>query len=113
MTTEPVILAERVDPPVAELVLTIPPDLRYLRGHFPDAPVLPGVVQLAWALELAKRFLGVAGAVHGIEALKFRQVIEPRARVTLTLTYAENTGKLHFSYESDRGPHSSGRIALR
>jgi 3-hydroxymyristoyl/3-hydroxydecanoyl-(acyl carrier protein) dehydratase len=113
VTSEPVILAERVEPPVAELVLTVPPDLRYFRGHFPGAPVLPGVVQLSWALKLANRFLGVAVDVRGIEALKFRQVIRPEARVTLTLTYAEKTGKLHFSYESDRGPHSSGRIALR
>jgi 3-hydroxymyristoyl/3-hydroxydecanoyl-(acyl carrier protein) dehydratase len=113
VTTEPVILAERVEPPVAELMLEIPPDLRYLRGHFPDAPVLPGVVQVAWVLELAKRYLGIASDVGGIEALKFRQVIRPQAHVRLTLTHAERTGKLHFSYESDLGPHSSGRIVLR
>ncbi len=106
------ILAERVDPPVAELVLEIPPDLAYFRGHFPGAPVLPGVVQLAWSLELAKRYLRLTGDLRGIEALKFRQVIRPEARVTLTLTFAEKTGKLHFSYESDQGPHSSGRIVL-
>ena len=34
------------------LALTIAADLDYFRGHFPNAPILAGVVQLDWAVKI-------------------------------------------------------------
>ena len=46
VTTEPIVVEQRVAPPEAELRLLFPTDLEYCRGHFTGAPVVPGVVQI-------------------------------------------------------------------
>jgi 3-hydroxymyristoyl/3-hydroxydecanoyl-(acyl carrier protein) dehydratase len=113
MTTEPVVVEERVTPPDAELRLAIPADLEYFRGHFDGAPVVPGVVQLKWAIEAARRLLGADGELVGMEALKFQRVLTPGAVATLTLTWAAAAHKLHFSYQAGDLRFSSGRLVLR
>ena len=113
MTTEPVVLEKRVAPPEAELDLAIPADLDYCRGHFANAPVVPGVVQLKWAIDAARRHLGASGEVVGVEALKFRRVLAPGAVATLTLTWVAHDHKAYFSYRSDDSGFSSGRLLFR
>lgn len=108
--TEPEIVRELVNPPRAEFELLIPKQLYYLQGHFPQRPVLPGVIQVHWAIQLARRTLSTKPVFTGFEALKFHQIIEPLSRLKLTLEQSEETGKLHFSYASDTGVHSQGRI---
>lgn len=109
-TTEPEILAETVSPLRAVYELVASESLLYFEGHFPGRPVLPGVVQVHWAVQFARRGLGQAGRFKGIEALKFHRIIEPLVPLTLTLEQAADTGKLHFSYESADGVHSRGKI---
>jgi 3-hydroxymyristoyl/3-hydroxydecanoyl-(acyl carrier protein) dehydratase len=110
---DPVVLSERVDKLSANVLVLIPHDLKYFEGHFPGVPIVPGVVQIKWAIAMARRCLGLSGAFAGMEALKFQHVMGPDISVTLTLKYAEETGKLYFAFESDQGRYSSGRILLR
>ena len=58
------------------------------RGHFPGAPVVPGVVQIKWAIALAQRYLAIGGGFAGMENVKFQRAMTPGSRVTLTLEYA-------------------------
>jgi 3-hydroxymyristoyl/3-hydroxydecanoyl-(acyl carrier protein) dehydratase len=113
VTTEPVVVAQRVTPPEAELTLEIPADLEYFRGHFDGAPVVPGVVQLKWAIEAARRHLQAGGELAGMEALKFQHVLTPGAVVTLTLKWVAADRKLYFSYDSATARFSSGRLLFR
>jgi len=113
MSTEPIVDAQRVDAPSAELQLTIPTDLVYFRGHFPEAPIVPGVVQIKWAIELAGRYLGAGGTFVGMDALKFQQVMSPGISVTLSLRWATSDGKLHFAYQSGGVRYGSGRLRFR
>jgi hypothetical protein len=112
-TTEPIVEASRVDGADAELTLVVPTDLEYLEGHFEGAPIVAGVVQVKWAIDLAGRYLKVAGRFAGFEALKFQQVMQPQQSVVLTLRWAAADGKLHFSYKSGDLRFGSGRILLR
>lgn len=96
----------------AELTLTVPPDLLYFDGHFHVAPVLPGVVQVDWAIHYAREVLGLHGTFGGINALKFQQMIRPGHPVRLELAYDQAKGSLNFRYFSDAGAHASGRILL-
>ena len=82
----------------------------YLQGHFPGQPVLPGVVQLHWAISLARRGLSLPPNFIGIEALKFHRIIEPSTPLRLALEQSDDAGKLRFSYTSELGTHSQGRI---
>ena len=92
------------------LELTVPADLLYLDGHFAAAPVLPGVVQVDWAIHYGARYLGRAGVFAGIQALKFQQMIRPECPVRLELSRDAAKGSLAFRYFSEAGAHASGRI---
>jgi len=113
MTTEPIVEASRIDGASAELTLVVPTDLMYFEGHFAGTPIVAGVVQVKWAIDLAGRHLGATGRFAGFEALKFQQVMQPEHRVVLTLRWAAPDGKLHFSYTSGDLRFGSGRILLR
>jgi 3-hydroxyacyl-[acyl-carrier-protein] dehydratase len=113
MTTEPIVVEQRVAPPEAELRLEIPADLEYFAGHFDGAPVVPGVVQIKWAVEAARRHLGASGALVSMEALKFQRVLLPGHVATLTLRWVVAESKLHFSFESADARYSSGRLTFR
>jgi acyl-coenzyme A synthetase/AMP-(fatty) acid ligase len=92
------------------LELTVPADLLYLDGHFDAAPVLPGVVQVDWAIHYGEMHLGRAGVFAGMQALKFQQMIRPERPVRLELSRDAAKGSLAFRYFSEAGAHASGRI---
>jgi 3-hydroxymyristoyl/3-hydroxydecanoyl-(acyl carrier protein) dehydratase len=92
------------------LELVVPADLLYFDGHFDVAPVLPGVVQVDWAIHYGALHLGQTGAFAGIAALKFQQMIRPGQPVRLELARDLAKGSLNFRYFSEAGPHASGRI---
>lgn len=93
------------------LALRIPLDLIYFPGHFPQAPVLPGAVQVAWALSFASALLGTPPRCHTMEALKFQQLLRPGDRADLTLRHDPIRHKLHFAYRHGDKAYSSGRLA--
>ena len=110
---DPIVLSADVDGARARLALEVPRDLDYFDGHFPGAPVLPGVVQIKWALDLARRYLGVGGAFAGAEALKFQHVLVPGAHARLELEHVAASGKLRFAFRDDARLYGSGRLLLR
>jgi 3-hydroxymyristoyl/3-hydroxydecanoyl-(acyl carrier protein) dehydratase len=110
--TEPIVTSEQGTALAAEIEFVVPADLDYFRGHFPGAPVVPGVVQIKWALELARRTLSVAGEFRGMEALKFQHVMGPGDHVTLTLEWLPAKHKLRFAFASGNARYSSGRLLL-
>jgi 3-hydroxymyristoyl/3-hydroxydecanoyl-(acyl carrier protein) dehydratase len=90
------------------LHLTIAPELSYFEGHFDGCPLVPGVVQVNWAIELGRTHLPIRAAFRGLRAVKFMRVILPSARPMLRLDYASDSGALDFAYEFDGGMYSSG-----
>ena len=109
---DPELVHQGVTGTTARVLLNIPADLEYFDGHFPGAPIVPGVVQVKWAMEHARRCFALSGGCSALEVLKFQRVIRPGAQVTLALEYFERTGKVHFSFECQQGRLSSGRIVL-
>lgn len=95
------------------LELTAPPDLLYFDGHFDVAPVLPGVVQVEWAIHYGRQYFELPAHFKGISALKFQQVIRPDQPARLELLHDSLNGYLNFSYLSGAGRHASGRVLLR
>ncbi|RVD78583.1 acyl-CoA synthetase family protein [Pseudomonas koreensis] len=94
------------------LQLAVPADLAYFSGHFPKAPVLPGVVQVEWALKLGQQLLDLPGKFAGMEVLKFQQLVRPGDEIQLHLRFDRERGKLYFAYRNDTATCSSGRILL-
>lgn len=93
---------------VAQIFL--PKDLLHFDGHFDGMPILPGIVQAHWAIDLACKHLSVKGCFSGIEVLKFTQVISPESVVTLDVSYHAEKGLIVFYYSSSKGAHSNGRV---
>jgi 3-hydroxymyristoyl/3-hydroxydecanoyl-(acyl carrier protein) dehydratase len=92
------------------LELTVPADLLYFDGHFDCAPILPGVVQVDWAIHYGRRFFPLPPQFAGMHALEFHQVIVPGQTVLLELLHDGVTGSLTFLYHSTAGKHASGRV---
>jgi acyl-CoA synthetase (AMP-forming)/AMP-acid ligase II/3-hydroxymyristoyl/3-hydroxydecanoyl-(acyl carrier protein) dehydratase len=111
-TQEPELLSQQHVEGEWRLELIIPLDLAYFSGHFPQAPVLPGVVQVDWALSLGQRLLDLPPRFAGMEVLKFQQLVRPGDQVALTLRFDAERSKLHFAYRNAEAACSSGRILL-
>ena len=95
-----------------ELKLSVPEELIYFPGHFPGYPILPGVVQIAWAEYFGKLFFGIDEPFLRMEVIKFVKVIQPGAELKLKLNWKASTGKLYFNFSSESGMHSSGRMVI-
>jgi len=108
---DPRVLVEHQHDGVWTLELEVPHELVYFAGHFPGAPVLPGVVQVAWALALAAPRLGTPTRCTLMEALKFQRLLRPGDRVELVLRHDVARQKLHFAYRDGDKAYSSGRLA--
>lgn len=108
----PEVVSAEVQDDVVDLNLRIPAELKYFDGHFDQAALLPGVVQIDWAVYFGRQYFPGLGDFSGMEVVKFKEVIAPNQQVTLSLTFKPEKMKLHFSYTSSKGACSSGRIVL-
>lgn len=66
-------------------VLDIHPGLSAFNGHFPIAPILPGVAQLDWALMLGRHCFSLPDAFVRLEVLKFVRPVVPGTKLHLSL----------------------------
>lgn len=100
-------------PPQAALSLELVPQLRVFDGHFPGLPVLPGVVQLDWAISFARQaFADLPPRFLRAEQLKFQLPVLPPLQLDLTLDWDAPARHLNFRFSSQKGLHASGRIVF-
>ncbi|MCW8833323.1 MAG: thioester dehydrase [Colwellia sp.] len=91
--------------------LTINADLRCFKGHFDDAAVVPGVVQLDWAIAFARKYLSLQGDVLDVSVLKFQKLLLPNMTVQLEIV-KKSANKFTFSYFCAEDKFSSARVEL-
>ncbi|WP_447754037.1 AMP-binding protein [Pseudomonas nicosulfuronedens] len=108
----PEVLAHREAEGEQHFQLEIPPDLACFPGHFPKAPVLPGVVQVQWAQQLGRQVFDLPPRFGGMEVLKFQQLLRPGDTCQLSLRWDAARGKLYFAFTRGGAACSSGRILL-
>jgi acyl-coenzyme A synthetase/AMP-(fatty) acid ligase len=94
----------------ASLQLEISADLPYFAGHFPQAPILPGVTQIDWALHFGRELFNLPPEFLRMEVIKFQQVIQPGSSVMLDLAFQPERGCLGFKLTSPAGNHASGKL---
>jgi 3-hydroxyacyl-[acyl-carrier-protein] dehydratase len=92
--------------------LYLPPSLVHFSGHFPGLPLLPGVIQIDWAMRYACEYLNVSGKFSMMENIKFQAILLPDACVELTLIWDAAKKRIEFSYASGEQKYSSGRLVF-
>lgn len=106
----PEILEKKTETETIVLALRIPEELAYFSGHFDKISIVPGVVQIQWAVHYARQYLGINRTFSHMEAVKFKELLLPGQHLTLSLHYRNSDGKLTFCYQSETIEYSSGRI---
>ena len=92
------------------LDLHVVPEITHFPGHFPGAALLPGVVQVGWAVHFARQYLPLEGTFSALENLKFLGVIVPDTKLQLSLAWDAERKRLDFSYATPDRKYSVGRI---
>jgi len=64
----------------------ISPDSPWFSGHFPGEPILPGVAQLAMALDAIKKLDRKNLRILSVKRVRFKQVIRPDDKLRITVT---------------------------
>lgn len=92
--------------------IRVPPDSPWFDGHFPEAPLLPGVAQLGMVHDLLIRILNEKRPVTQVNRVRFKQMIRPDQPMVLTVkTGAEGAGN-SFRITGDEGLICSGQMQL-
>jgi len=81
--------------------LDVLPDLPLFEGHFPDYPVLPGVIIMealaqaaSFSILVAREAEGALGFFAGIDNAKFRNQVRPGDTLTLEATIVKSSRRL-------------------
>jgi len=85
-------------------------DLLVFDGHFPDAPLVPGVAQLHWVEWTGRQAFAMPACFVRAEVLKFQAPILPGAVVEVALQWSAQKSALQFVLSSAAGTHASGRL---
>ncbi|MBP0591444.1 acyl-CoA synthetase [Paraburkholderia sp. LEh10] len=93
--------------------LRVPPTLVHFEGHFPGLPILPGVVQLDWAIRLAAEHVTGVRDIEAVERLKFTAPVMPGAVLHLKLSHEAGRRRVQFAYRLGERDCSSGVIVYR
>ena len=88
----------------------LPSDLHWFKGHFHSAPVLPGVVQLDWAIRWSSEAFFPGAVCRGVRALKFQKITTPGQILDVDIAWNPETSVATFEFRSELGRHASGRL---
>lgn len=107
---KPDVLEEARQATAVRLRFRVAAELAYFSGHFAAWPILPGIVQVHWAVELAQRYFTVSGDFRRLEHIKFHRVVRPDLELALTLGYDAARHRLEFLYDNAIAKYSSGVV---
>ncbi|MEA3083931.1 MAG: hypothetical protein QOC89_1628 [Paraburkholderia sp.] len=107
------VLAETRSADTLHYELRVPPTLVHFAGHFPGLPILPGVVQVHWAMRLATEHVPAVRTLASIDRLKFMAPVPPGAVLNLTLAHDAERRRVQFAYRLSGRECASGVIVYR
>ncbi len=92
--------------------LTFLKDSSYFNGHFPNHPILPGVIQIYFVLSFIKQYFNVETVDYHIVKLKFSNLILPDTPVHFELT-RNGDNEFAFNYCDGDKKYSNGKIIIK
>ena len=113
MKLMPLLLSEEQDGQQVRLRLFVDSTLTHFSGHFPNQPILPGIVQTDWAVRFGERYFDLPRQNFSqIKGLKFSSPVLPETELTLELRWDQDKAQLEFSFHAGQRPCSSGKIVF-
>lgn len=94
----------------AELDLIFPKNCNFFKGHFPNFPILPGVVQLFYAKEFIKDIFNLDFMPEKVKKIKFSSIIKPEMKIKLLLV--KNEKSVDYKFIDGEKTFSSGTFVL-
>lgn len=94
----------------ALIAFDVPAELPWFEGHFPGAPILPGVAQVHIAARLAEEIWAFAPCNHEVTRMKFHRVIFPGDKVALTIAREMDPDRVRYTYRINDATASEGVI---
>lgn len=91
-------------------VMRIPFELPIFHGHFPERPIVPGVMQVGWATTLTREHGLADGPLTGIPAAKFNRLVRPGMRLLARIERGPKAGQVQFQYTCRDVAVTSGRL---
>lgn len=106
-------LVEKTSSTEAKIIFTLQESLFYLKGHFKAQPILPGVIQLGWAIHFAKELFKIS-TKNDMPQVKFTQPIMPNDKIELSLKLNRELNNFTFEYylENTGKVASSGKVKI-
>lgn len=86
-------------------------DLCWFRGHFPNQPVLPGIVQLHWAVIVVQSCFGFSAQPTEIKRLKFKKVVTPPQVLDL-FVFRKGDNEARFEFYAAGEQNSEGGLVF-
>jgi acyl-coenzyme A synthetase/AMP-(fatty) acid ligase len=111
----PQIISSEILDNTRQVNFTVNDDLPCLDGHFEGSPVVPGVVQLDWAMHFGRPIVKAGSTFTQMEVIKFKQLMMPGDAVTLSLEFSQEKNKLNYSFRNTQDgniEYSSGRLCF-
>ncbi|HEX4368788.1 MAG TPA: hypothetical protein VH023_18265 [Rhodopila sp.] len=109
----PILAIEPTGDHAVRVRLAAPAGHEAFAGHFPNHPILPGIVLLDWAVQLAATCFGFASRPATQVRVKFMQTIGPDpADLSLSLRYDPTRTELTFEYRTGATIASRGSARL-
>jgi 3-hydroxymyristoyl/3-hydroxydecanoyl-(acyl carrier protein) dehydratase len=76
------------------------PDARLFEGHFDGAPILPGVAQIALAVDACVGEGLQTGPLSGVQDVRFARPLGPSDAIAITLAPGREAGTVKFEIRS-------------
>ena len=95
-----------------KLLLAISPEMECFQGHYPGNPILPGIVQLHWAIGFSISLLGFSELPLDIKRLKFKNIVQPPRVLELVLSKS-SANTVQFQFSSVDQTHSMGSLIFK
>lgn len=90
----------------------VPSSLIYFEGHFAEFPLVPGVIELQWVVDLLPDFFTQGFRIVRVDNLKFQKFLRPNDEMELSLNWDSGKSRVQFQLKTAGEMCGSGFVVL-
>ena len=110
--TDPIWLDSYIVEDVKVFKGRVPLDLVFFKGHFPQFPLVPGVIEVQWVIDKITEFFAEEKNILRIDNLKFQKFLRPNDELELTLTWNKEKSRMEFQLKTDNETCGKGLVVI-